>query len=540
MAFQNFLFLRKYGSIQSKNLISCFLKIQNPNRQLSGIIFLFFTVILKRSILAVFILAITLNSAVSQSDENEITQVRPKEIDDVLINPGIGFMTFQRFNGDTLNPGMGWTEGYPIEYQDFDRDLTNNGYPQTSIAYHRINWKFIETGPEMYNWGLIDKALQTAYDRGQTLMLRISPYEGSEDKDVPDWYREMVGPDTLTGEGKHWRVDPEDPRYVQYFGGMIRALGKRYDGHPDLESVDVSFIGYWGEGDGGHLLTDKTRHALINAYLDSFRKTHLIFQPLNGDAPDPAVLVKGLPIAASWPDGRNNGTGPNMRHLGWRIDCLGDMDFWPDWGWNHMTDVYPREIIRSGMQEAWRKAPVTMEICGTFLRWKERQKYSEENVKYIFDQALKWHISSFNAKSSPVPEEWQPLVDEWLKKMGYRFVLRRLTYPSVVRPYDPIDFTTWWENKGVAPVYKEYKLAFRLVNKKITHVMISDADIKKWFPGDIVYDDRLFLPGEFPEGEYDFQIAIVAPDSHKPKIKLAIEGIRDDGWYQLGKITVKK
>ena len=128
-------------------------------------------------------------------------------------------------------------------------------------------------------------------------------------------------------------------------------------GHPDLEAVDVSFIGYWGEGDGGHLLSGKTRHALINAYLDNFKKTHLIFQPLNGDAPDPGVLVKGLPIAAYWPDGRDNGTGPQMRHLGWRIDCLGDMDFWPEWGWNHMTDVYPQDIIRSGMSEAWKKAP---------------------------------------------------------------------------------------------------------------------------------------------------------------------------------------
>ena len=29
-----------------------------------------------------------------------VVTVRPQEIDDVLINPGIGFMTFQRFNGD--------------------------------------------------------------------------------------------------------------------------------------------------------------------------------------------------------------------------------------------------------------------------------------------------------------------------------------------------------------------------------------------------------------------------------------------------------
>jgi hypothetical protein len=40
--------------------------------------------------------------------------VRPKEIDVVLNNPGIGFTTFQRFDGDTLttlNNNKGWTEG---------------------------------------------------------------------------------------------------------------------------------------------------------------------------------------------------------------------------------------------------------------------------------------------------------------------------------------------------------------------------------------------------------------------------------------------
>jgi hypothetical protein len=350
----------------------------------------------------------------------------------------------------------------------------------------------------------------------------------------------MVGPDKQAGTGKHWRVDPEDPRYVQYFGNMIKAIGQRYDGHPDLEAVDVSFIGFWGEGDGGHLLSDITRHALINAYLDNFKKTHLIFQPLNGDAPDPGVLVKGLPIAAHWPDGTNNGTGPNMRNLGWRIDCLGDMDFWPEWGWNHMTDVYPQHIVKSGMSEAWKKAPVTMEICGTFLRWMEKQKYTEENVKYIFDQALKWHISSFNAKSSPVPEKWQPLVDEWLKKMGYRFVLRKFTYPEIVHPQGRIPFTTWWENKGVAPIYKNFKFALRLTNETRTEVFITDANILQWLPGDIIYDDNIFLPLDMPEGKYSLELAFVSPNTHKPVVKLAIDGVNNEGWYPMGEIIVKK
>jgi len=471
--------------------------------------------------------------------EIETVIVRPTEIDNVLINPGIGFTTFQRFNGDTLNAGMGWTEGLPIVYQDFDGDLTNEGYPQTSIAYFRVNWRFLETEPGVYKWDMIDKALRTAAERNQTLQLRISPYEAGDEKDVPAWYRTMVGPDNHTGSGKHWRVDPEDPRYVQYFGGMIKAIGDRYDGHPDLESVDISFIGYWGEGDGTHLLSDKTRTALIYAYLDHFKKTHLIFQPLNGDAPDPGILVRGVPIAAFWPDGRNNGTGPNMRHLGWRLDCLGDMDFWPEWGWNHMTDVYPQDIVRSGMGEAWKKAPATLEICGTFRRWMERQKYTEDNVKYIFDQALKWHISSFNAKSSPVPEKWQPLVDEWLKKMGYRYVLRKFTYPESVQPHGSIAFTTWWENKGVAPVYKNYRFALRLKNQEKAQVLVTDANLLTWLPGDIVYDGKVFLPHDFPEGTYELELAIIAPATHEPKVKLAISEMNEEGWYPMGKIQVQ-
>ncbi|MFO7670094.1 MAG: DUF4832 domain-containing protein [Bacteroidales bacterium] len=469
----------------------------------------------------------------------EAVLVRPSEIQDVLTNPGIGFTTFQRFNGDNLNTGQGWTEGLPIVYQDFDGNLSNKGYPQTSIAYFRVNWRFLETEPGVYNWDMIDKALRTAAERGQTLMLRISPYEADEEKDVPDWYRRMVGPDTLSGSGKHWRVDPEDPRYIQYFGGMIKALGNRYDGHPDLESVDISIIGYWGEGSGSHLLTDRTRIALINAYLDHFKKTHLIFQPLNGDAPDPGVLVKGLPIAAFWPDGKTNGTGPDMRNLGWRLDCLGDMDFWPEWGWNHMTDVYPQDIVRSGMSEAWKKAPVTLEICGTFQRWLEKQNYTEENVKYIFDQALKWHVSSFNAKSSAVPEKYQPLVEEWLNKMGYRYVLRKFTFPAVVQPHGGLIFTSWWENKGVAPVYRNFRFALRLKNQEKTEVLVTDANLLTWLPGDIVYNDKVFLPHDFPEGAYDLELAIISPTTHEPKVKLAIKGVNEEGWYPMGKILVQ-
>jgi len=461
-----------------------------------------------------------LGITIELSAQNNVA-IRPKEIDDVLTNPGMGFMTFQRFNGDTLNEGSGWTEGFPIEYQEFDGNLENNNHPQTSIAYFRVYWKFLEPEIGKYNWAMIDKALQTAQERQQTLMLRIAPYGTGPERDVPFWYRDMVGEqDEWLPEGEGWRVDAEDPRYVQYFGGLISELGKRYDGHPNLEAVDLSIVGFWGEGRGSELLTQRTRKGLINAYSDNIKNTPLIM-----------LLTDEI----------TNKYSMSQADVGWRVDCIGDLGFWAEDqdGWTHMYDYYPQGIINFGMKDAWKKAPVSLEICGTFLRWKDTEEYNREDVKYIFDQCLKWHISSFNAKSSPVPEEWNDLVNDWLKKMGYRFVLRRFSYPETIAPNEKLSFTSWWENKGVAPCYKKFLLAFRLKNKNSKATMITDADITEWMPGDNLYNNSIFIPPDMPAGEYMIQIAIVDNQSHKPKVMLAIDGRDPEGWYNLGIINVK-
>ncbi len=462
--------------------------------------------------------------------------VRPREIDDVLVNPGMGFMTFQRFNGDTLNPGAGWTEGHPVVYQDFDGDLTNIDHPATSLMYWRVYWHHVHPEAGRIDFAQFDRVLETAASRGQTVILRIAPYGGNDD--VPDWYRKMMGEEPeLT---RKWRTDANDPRYLKHFGGLLRSLGARYDGHPALEAVDVSLVGFWGEGSGSHEVEPAIWQQLVNCYLDGFQKTHLIFQPLNGDSPDPGILVRGTPIAASWPDGRNNGEGPRMRNVGWRIDCLGDMGFWREeqGDWCHMLDVYPQQIVTSGMQDAWKKAPISIEICGTFRSWLGKHKYDKETVKYIFDQSLKWHISSFNAKSSPVPDEYKPLVDEWLKKMGYRFVLRKFTFPSEVRANGQIQFATWWENKGVSPCYSPFPFAIRLKNDRHTEILTTGVDIRSWLPGDVVYDSEVFAPSGMPEGTYSLAIAIIDPVSRKPNIKFAIEGRGADGWYNMGRIKI--
>ncbi len=444
----------------------------------------------------------------------ETVTVRPHEIDDVLINPGLGFTTFQRFNGDRLNEGLKWTEGFPIQYQPFSGSLTNQDHPPTSIAYFRIYWKFVEPESGGYRWDLFDQALAAAQSRGQSLMLRIAPYGTGPDNDVPAWYRALVNGQDLEKKLpiEKWRVHPENPFYLRHFGGMIRAFGARYDGHPNLELVDVSIVGAWGEGAGAEQLTETTRRALLDCYLDTFGRTPLVLQLQDEKAARYSL---------------------SKRAVGWRVDCLGDMGGFSK-TWSHMEDYYPQTLIQTGLQDAWRRAPVTMEVCWVMQHWKNQGW----DIDHIIDESLKWHISSFNAKSSPVPVEWWPQVNRWQKKMGYRFVLRKFTYPAMVKPQEKLSFTSWWENKGVAPCYKRYPLALRLKSPAHAEVLMTAADVTQWLPGDNVFDGAVTVPAGMPAGEYDVALALVDPDSKQPKVRLAIEGRDEDGWYRLGKIRL--
>lgn len=481
-----------------------------------------------RRILAIcFAAVITVTAAAQQT-----TIVKPKVSDAVLNNPGIGFTTFQRFNGDSLNQGVKWTEGMPIEYQNPNR-LRDPGYPMTSIAYFRVYWRFLEPTKGDYKWEMVDRALETAHRRGQTLMVRIAPYGTGPAEDVPSWYRQESG-ETLdekrpaanyASTTAKWMVNPENPLYAKYFGDFIRKFAQRYDGHPDLELVDISLLAAWGEGAGLELLTEATRRSLVDSYMDSFHRTLLVSQ-----FADSRTVAYTLSRARNF--GASNDAAAPL--VGWRTDCMGDMGGFNN-HFSHMSERYPENIIGLGLADAWKQAPVTVEACWVMQKWKN----DGWSLREIMEQAIKWHVSSFNNKSSAVPEEWWPMVNEWLNHMGYRFALRRFEFNPAVDRTRRLSYRSWWENRGNAPVYRDYAVALRLTQGKKQIVLPLDANVRTWMPGDSLMDGSVFLPHDLADGEYELSIAMVDPVDRTPKIKLAIEGVADDGWFSLGTLKLQ-
>jgi hypothetical protein len=167
--------------------------------------------------------------------------------------------------------------------------------------------------------------------------------------------------------------------------------------------------------------------------------------------------------------------------------------------------------------------------------WKEKGY----DVDYILDQALRWHVSSVNIKSAPIPPEWKSQFETFQKKMGYRFILRRLEYPKTVEAGSMMPIHMWWLNAGVTPIYKEFSLAVELRSPKTAAIIRIPVDVRKWLPGDAVFDGTLYVPENLAEGTYNFRVAMLDPRTGQPAIRFANEGRQDDGWYSMGLLMMK-
>ena len=256
--------------------------------------------------------------------------------------------------------------------------------------------------------------------------------------------------------------------------------------------------------------------ALIDIWLDAFKHTRLL---MNFDEPE--ALAYGTHKGA-----------------GWRLDCWGDMRvsssdvYFPA----EMLEIYPQQIVRTGIQDVWQRSPVSLETCYTVPGWKERGY----DVDYVIEQGLRWHVSTANIKSAPIPAEWKQKFEDFQRKMGYRFILRRFEYSKVVEAGSMMAMHMWWLNAGVAPVYAPYELAMEIRSLQSSTVIRIPVDVRKWLPGDAVFDGSLYVPETLPEGAYDFRVAMLDSASGKPVLRFAIEGRDPDGWYREGQIQVKR
>lgn len=455
--------------------------------------------------------------------DDSVAVVRPQTTSELLANPGMGWETFHHSSkGDGNLPA--WL-------------------PST-VYYARWSWRELEPQPGRLSSEFLEQKLREARDSGQKLAFRVKGFSPSKSRRYdPAWLKEVGGRVLMVdydGSGPVLPIpDFDDPATLNLQLDLIKRLGRRYDGHPDLDHVDLGSVGWWGEWHMtrsrlGRMPAPENCMKVINAYLAAFKKT-------------PLLMLIGA---------KQYTTYATQHGTGWRADSLGDLGtFSPTW--NHMRDAYPFSIPKTGSQDVWKTAPVAFEPPA------EVSEFTEKHwpLRWIFNYALALHGSYFNGKSGKLPgdENFQEELTRFLRRLGYRLVLDEMTHPAQVRAGGKLSISTRWQNVGSAPCYQPYRVAYRLTSEKGSpKVFVSSATVNRWMPGSIELftgeffkapkdlppgpvnevADSISLPGDLPPGEYAISVGVVGVNSEQPVVRLGIAGRSQDGWYPASKVTV--
>lgn len=423
----------------------------------------------------------------------------------MLNNPGMGFTTFGCTAGDS------WGAKPP-------------DYPVCSVAYERWYWSDIEPSDGQINYALIDSFLARARASGQRVAFRIMA--AGEDEVGSDGRCKLCVPQWLLNKGARgiWHrpygnaSSPEkyfpffdDAIFIQYANRLIRALGTRYDGHPDLDHLDIGMVGEWGEWHMAEARDIPTlypwpmdlsiRKIYVDMHRQAFPNTRLI-----GLIDDPDALRYAVSLGA-----------------GWRADCLED-----EW---HQDWYYPQNAAAAGVLDTWKTAPVAFEVCAPF------QYLNAADLQASLDYALAQHASIVNNKSDPIPAAQWPAVNAFLKRLGYRLVLTQATFPSVWLRGDTVQVRASWVNRGVAPVYRPMLFSWRLRGAGTAHAL-SNYEPMTYQPGaqaDVA--DAFLVPTDLAPGSYPLDVGAV--DGNGMTVNLPLSGRTADGWYAIGQVTIR-
>jgi hypothetical protein len=307
--------------------------------------------------------------------------------------------------------------------------------------------------------------------------------------------------------------DYNDPDFLDRQERLAAALAGRFNGHPDLAHIDIGHIGNSGEwhtdtcprvdGQGRvPMANTETARRVIDWYVKYWNKTPKVM-PYHHVTP-PEFVEYAVRQGA-----------------GWRYN-----------GWGAKIGRYAEKLRLAHAEDAWKRGPVALEPVGA-------DGWAKEDHATAFKAALALHVSCAHGYMVPIPDEKVPLLNDFLRRCGYRFVLRELRAPRRVVRGGNLPVQMAFENIGVAPPYRAYVLAVRLTSGGKSFVLNTDAKLTSWLPGKHGLEARLSLPVDIPAGNYELAVGILAPHNRTPAVKLAIEGRGDDGWYPLSHVEVR-
>ena len=176
-------------------------------------------------LISIVVLTFVSGSGEVPAAEDGWVTVTPEETDEILTNPGMGWQTFHRTRAQ-------------------DKNLPD--WIPSTVHYARWGWGTLEPEKGKIDHDFLDGVLKETRDAKQTLAFRVmccstyprQPY-------LPKWLADVGGKVVTTryGSGPELEVPVlDDPKTLAAHLDFIKRLGARYDGHPDIDHIDLGTV----------------------------------------------------------------------------------------------------------------------------------------------------------------------------------------------------------------------------------------------------------------------------------------------------------
>lgn len=500
------------------------------------------------------------------------------------------------------------------QYEDMMEPLFPQGqpaqqrYPAWPASYDaslRVSWRQLQpTDPatlppdapddRKYDFSVIDDALTKLADRGMRLTLRVytynsccnAPYPNNTNIAIPDWLRAIPatntsypGPANGPAAGVT-QVVPNfnDPTYLNDFGQLLAALGRRYDGDERLSVFEFSGYGDVSENHVAYLrdslgapgpgpdesdaalgyysqfrdqnITKASIQQLVASNVNAFPRTQLVVTPQNPE------IVRELFA--------EDVTKRLAAPVGIRADCLGVSAPLPGWAESSTSHyVQHRDPLVAALRQRLATAPVITRWCqlpgGT-----PPQAYYEKGLRDV----IRYHVSMTSSTNFPDQRATSPMEPKlyllWAQAnavAGYRYSVEAVAgSQSLQNKVATIAVT--WTNYGAAAATEKWAPGYRLVDVtgRTVRTLPATVDLRALVsdpPGDRSSDQptaasatetvRVELAG-LAAGHYTLRAGIDW-QQHKPNgshpvnyppMQLARDGRDDSGCYPIATLDIRR
>ncbi|OCB46017.1 hypothetical protein A5677_04325 [Mycobacterium malmoense] len=378
-------------------------------------------------------------------------------------------------------------------------------WPGSYDASLRVSWRQLQpTDPKTlppdapddrkFDFSVIDDALAELAGRNMRLTLRVFAYNSCCDTTyanntniaIPDWMR--FASTSYTGPQRYWwtpgvaQVVPNwnDPAYLNAFGQLLAALGRRYDGDERLSVFEFSGYGDFSENHIAYLrdtlgapgpapeqsiaklgyysqfrdqsITKAAIGQLVAANVSAFGHTRLVTTALN-----PEIVRELL---------ADDVTKKLSAPVGIRSDCLGVYAPLPVWAESDGSYyVHTKDPLVGQLKERLASALVITEWCqlpdGTSPR-----SYYEKGLRDV----VKYHVSMTSSFNFPAVDSTTPMEPALYLLWAQANVAAGYRYSVEARPGSQsfrdrvATLSVVWSNYGSAGAIEKWVPGYQLVD----------------------------------------------------------------------------